>query len=117
MNKKIPTLKKIEKEFEEKFSFLYTGEATITPERVWAFSNSQEIKSFFRQQIEEILNYLEMEEPSIPPVVIGFSNHKVVGEVTEEQIEEFQQTTEAIGYKKAVKEINMKIKKIRGGIK
>ena len=74
---------------------------------------SGEIKSFFRQRTGEILNYLEMEEPPIPPVVIGFSNHKVVGEVTEKQIEELMQINEAIGYKEAAKEVNEKIEKIR----
>ena len=121
---KIPTLKTIEKEFDKKFTFKdnvfgepisLVGRVVETEVSVFTSAwKAEEIKSFFRQQIGEILNYLEMEEPPIPPVVIGFSNHKVVGEVTEEQIEELMRTNEAIGYKEAAKEVNRKIGKIKG---
>jgi len=124
MNKKIPTLKTIEKEFDEKFTYhddVFDEHTNLVGRKVEAEISvltsawtAEEIKSFFRQQIGEILNYLEMEEPPIPPVVIGFSNHKVVGEVTEEQIEELMRTNEAIGYKEAAKEVNRKIGKIKG---
>ena len=113
MNKKIPTLKKIEKEFEEKFSFLYTGEATVTPERVWAFSNSQEIKSFFRQRIGEILNYLEMEELK-EGKHDGHNNDDRCWCYQCQEVGEEGDFTDNHRYNQAVRKLNAKIEKIRG---
>ena len=122
MNKKIPTLKTIEKEFDEKFTYhddvfdehtnivgrkAETEISVLTP--AW---KAEEIKSFFRQQIEEILDYLEMEELK-EGKHDGHNNDDRCWCYQCQEVGEEEDFTDNHRYNQAVRELNAKIEKIR----
>jgi len=108
----IPTIKTIEKRFDEEFVCYIDHEFVISNNKPIE-AGIEQIKSFYRQQIEEILKYLEMEE---------LKEGKHDGHRNDDRCwcYECQETgkekefTNNHRYNQAIKELNAKIKKVRG---
>ena len=125
---KPPTIKEMEREFDNKFTFCGDPIKIIEFNRRFKIDNKEgykkrsknrlvNIKSFYRHHIEEILEYLGMEEKpttSVRELTLEEWSKELNSEIGQEVLEEkYRQLIKNEGYNQAIKKLNAKIKKVK----